>query len=59
MRPWRGQGYQDFDVCDGTAIVLPFDTNRAWTHEVPNFRAQTGRRISVTVRAFDDEKSWK
>ncbi len=54
MRPWRGQGYLDFDVRDGTVIVMPFATNQAWTHEVPKFRSVTGRRISVTVRAFAD-----
>jgi hypothetical protein len=31
---------------------MPFQTNAAWTHEVPAFRKWQGRRISVTFRAF-------
>ncbi len=53
MRPWKGRGYTDFRADDGAVFVLPFDTNRAWTHEVPHHRWNRGRRISITLRAFD------
>jgi len=52
LRPWRGHGYVDFPARDGTVFVMPFDTNRAWTHEVPPGRQLIGRRISVTLRGF-------
>lgn len=43
---------KDFPATDGTLYLLPFDTNKIWQHEIPKFAHQTGRRISVTVRAF-------
>ena len=52
MRPWRGQGFTDFNASDGTVFILPFDTNRSWTHELPASKRQTGRRISITLRGF-------
>jgi len=52
MRPWQGNGFTDFIASDGTVFILPFETNRAWTHEVPASKKQTGRRISITLRAF-------
>jgi alkylated DNA repair dioxygenase AlkB len=55
FRPWRGKGRKDFEVVDGTVIAVPYTTNLAWTHEVPAAAAQTGRRISITLRAFDDQ----
>lgn len=39
-------------VGDGSVLVLPWSTNLAYTHEVPHRRRHTGRRISITVRAF-------
>ena len=52
MRPWKGQGYEDFVVGDGDLLVIPFDTNQAFTHEVPKFKRYGGKRISVTARGF-------
>jgi len=52
LRPWRQTSFQDFPVLDGTVIVMPYDTNLAWTHEVPTRAKRQGRRISVTIRAF-------
>jgi len=52
LRPWGGQGYKDTLVTDGTALVMPWATNLAWTHEVPKMKKYRGRRISVTLRAF-------
>lgn len=52
LRPWRQTGFQDFPARDGTVFVMPYDTNLAWTHEVPPSAKRQGRRISVTIRAF-------
>ncbi len=53
MRKWRGDGQHDFAVDHGSVIVMPYDTNRAWTHEIVKSKRATGRRISITMRAFD------
>lgn len=53
MRPWRGAGFTDLAATDGSVIIIPWATNRAFTHEVPASAAARGRRISVTIRAFD------
>lgn len=52
LRPWRADGLRDFAATDGAVFVLPYDTNLAWTHEVPHSARLGGRRISVTLRAF-------
>lgn len=52
MRPYREAGRVDLPVPDGAVVVIPWATNRAWTHEVPHFNRYSGRRISITVRAF-------
>jgi alkylated DNA repair dioxygenase AlkB len=52
LRPWRGEGKRDFRADHGTVFVMPYATNLAWTHEVPHFARDSGRRISVTLRAF-------
>ncbi len=54
MRPWRGSGFTDFPTADGTVIVLPYDTNLHWTHEVPKC-GMSDRRISITLRAFRED----
>lgn len=53
LRPFRGKGYQDFGAENGTVFIMPYDTNKAFTHEVPATKKYTGRRISVTLRAFE------
>ena len=52
LRPWKGKGFRDFDAENGTVFVMPYNTNQAWTHEVPKAKRFQGRRISVTFRAF-------
>jgi alkylated DNA repair dioxygenase AlkB len=42
----------DFPARHGTVFIMPWKTNRAFTHEVPISKGQTGRRISITIRAF-------
>lgn len=45
----------DFTVENGSVIIIPWETNRAWKHSVPHRARDTGCRISVTLRAFSDE----
>ena len=52
LRPYGGSGYHDLTVRNGEVVILPSDTNRHWTHEVPKFKRFTGKRISVTLRAY-------
>ncbi|HEX4612838.1 MAG TPA: alpha-ketoglutarate-dependent dioxygenase AlkB [Urbifossiella sp.] len=47
-----GKETRDFPAENGAVFVLPFATNRVWKHAVPKSARYTGRRISVTVRAF-------
>ena len=44
---------RDFSAGDGTVFIMPYDTNLAWKHGVPHFARRRGRRISITVRAFE------
>lgn len=53
LRPYRQPGMVDLDAHDGSVIVIPWQTNRGWTHEVPHFARDRGRRISITARAFE------
>lgn len=57
LRPWRYSENTkwDFVVKNGSVVVIPFDTNLAFTHEVVRSRSDRGRRISVTLRAFRTE----
>lgn len=47
----------DFPALDGTVFVMPYDTNGVWKHSVPKSTRYTGRRISVTFRAFVAEEA--
>jgi len=53
LRPWKQPGKQDFPTCNGKIFVMPYETNQCWTHEVPCFKRFQGRRVSITLRAFD------
>ncbi len=53
----RGSGdarrVRDFRAPAGSVFILPRDTNEVWKHAVPKSARHRGRRISVTLRAFD------
>ena len=54
MRPYpEGKPPLDYTLESGDFIVIPWETNQKWTHEVPKFAKYQGRRISVTMRAFE------
>jgi len=44
---------QTFTADDGRVFVMPLETNNLWKHAVPHRKAYHGRRISVTLRAFE------
>lgn len=44
---------KDFPAAHGTVFVMPYATNEVWKHAVPKSARYTGRRISVTFRAFE------
>lgn len=50
----KGEAHQvrDFEAIHGGVFVLPQETNKVWKHAVPKSARYSGRRISVTVRAF-------
>ena len=52
LRPYKGAEKTDFALDDGAVVVIPFAVNLAYTHEVPLFARDRGRRVSVTIRAF-------
>jgi alkylated DNA repair dioxygenase AlkB len=52
-RPGTG-GRRDFPATHGTVFVTPRNTNRAWKHQIVKSARRRGRRISVTLRAFED-----
>jgi alkylated DNA repair dioxygenase AlkB len=54
LRPWKGKGMRDFPAPDGRVFIMPWETNRAYTHEVPHFAHYRERRISITIRAFHE-----
>jgi alkylated DNA repair dioxygenase AlkB len=55
LRPWpaklKGEPI-DFPARNGTVFVMPCETNRVYTHEVPASSSHLGKRISVTMRGF-------
>jgi alkylated DNA repair dioxygenase AlkB len=57
IRRWKGDvATHDIQTGNGTVIVVPYDVNLAWTHEVPHSARAVGRRISITARAFENEQ---
>jgi len=50
--PTGSSAGRDLLLSDGDVLVLPFETNRIFTHAVPRLARHRDRRISVTLRAF-------
>jgi len=56
LRPWRSsqKGRKlDLPVSNRSVLIIPCETNLAFTHEVPHLAGLEGRRVSVTLRAFN------
>jgi alkylated DNA repair dioxygenase AlkB len=54
FRLWSAQdkGHVDFEAAHGSVFMLPWETNKGVKHGVPHRASDTGRRISITLRAF-------
>lgn len=52
FRPWKAKGFKDITLYHGDAVIIPYETNLHWTHEVPYFKKYQGKRISITLREF-------
>jgi alkylated DNA repair dioxygenase AlkB len=57
LRPYKGKGFIDIPVADSMVLVIPWEVNARFTHEVPASRHAKGRRISITLRAFERPQS--
>ena len=55
VRRWKATERHDYQAVDGSIFVMGYETNLAWTHEVPKSTKYKGRRVSVTLRAFETE----
>ena len=49
---------RDFPAHDETVFIMPYEANLAWKHAVPHFARWRGRRISITIRAFNNGR-WR
>ncbi len=49
----KGTKKHDFEVKNGTIFVMPQETNQHWKHSVPKRARYKGKRVSVTLRAFE------
>lgn len=52
MRPYQQSGFKNITVRNAEVIVIPWETNQSWTHEVPSFQKYKGKRVSITLRAY-------
>lgn len=52
MRKYGEKGFKDITMRNGSVLIIPWDTNLKWTHEVPSFKKYDSKRISITLRAF-------
>lgn len=53
LQPWKSKGgWKNFVVKNGSVIILPYQTNQFWTHEIVKSKKFIGKRISITLRAF-------
>lgn len=55
LREWKGEQTHDFIADHGAVFVIGYEMNRRWMHEVPKLKRYSGRRVSVTMRAFENE----
>ena len=53
LREWKGTETADCMAENGSVLVVSYEMNKRWTHEVPKLKRYQGRRVSVTLRAFE------
>lgn len=54
FQKWRSTERVDIAAQNGSVIIIPDHVNQSWTHAVPKTVRAKGRRVSITLRAFDD-----
>jgi alkylated DNA repair dioxygenase AlkB len=52
--PAKAKGFVDFEASHGVVFVLPWQSNTHLKHGVPHQVSDQGRRISITLRSFED-----
>jgi len=53
MRKYRERELKkDITIRHGEVLIVPWNTNLKWTHEVPKLKKYDGKRISITLRAY-------
>lgn len=53
LRPYGRAGERvDVFLRNGDFVVIPWETNEKWTHEIPKLKRYNAQRVSVTIRAF-------
>ena len=52
MREVGQKGFDDLLIGNGDVVVIPWSTNKKFTHEIPYLSRYPGKRISITIRAF-------
>ncbi len=55
MRPYKQKGKVDIAMPHASVIIIPWETNLKWPHEVPHFSRYRQRRVSLTFRSFIDQ----
>ena len=55
FRPIKQPGFIDIEVENGDVIVMPLQTNANFKHEIPKLKRYDGKRISITMRCFEDK----
>ena len=53
LRPVKQTGFLDLEIIHGDVIIMPLSTNKHFKHEVPAFKHQRNKRISITMRCFE------
>ena len=52
MREVGKPGFSDLIVGNGDVVIIPWEINKQFTHEVPYSGKFNEKRISITIRAF-------
>src|SRR5262249_15188719 len=53
LRPREGSSIVEFPASHGAVFIMPWETNLNTKHEVPHRKSASGKRIAITMRAFE------
>ncbi|MBK8370364.1 MAG: alpha-ketoglutarate-dependent dioxygenase AlkB [Saprospiraceae bacterium] len=55
LRPYpKGDTKIDFEVNNGSILLIPYETNQVWTHEILKSTKNIGKRISLTFDVLNE-----